>query len=349
MSPRLYRWLNHGTLVAGIGSIVAGVSITVFWPGALWFAPAAFGGGMVFIGISLVINAWWVARARVFDTLETLDRVTELYERIESEEAPADVPAEFEPRSRDDAKVLLFLSKFLPETQPPGWSRPIAPRGRTDWIIQAGDEQVIVAPRMRGEQTLAIRVAIVPPKGTAVPVSEERCREILSCLPGVTEWAEVEGPRARSSTRFWYGAADGMRPKFTDREIPDELPKPRGRAPSWMAVELRRHFPEKLPSDWGVPIAMANGMGWIFEAPPFVVMMGFCTIADRVKLIVTLIEGRGEKQTEEAAMSVLSKFRNVSEFVPEGDPEFPHMYLGELAAGGTQSWSKSGPPKVAPN
>lgn len=349
MSARLHRWLNHGVFGAGIGSIVAGVCFIVFHRGGIPVASVAFGGGMVFIGTSLLINAWWIARARAFDTLETLDHLTEVYERMESEDAAAAAgESVFEPRTRDEANALLFLSKFLPGTLPAGWTKPIAPRGRADWVFQAGREEVVLAPRVLGERTMTVRVAIVPPKGTTVPVSEERCREILGCLPGVSEWAEIDGPRARSSTRFWFGAPDGLRPKFTDRELPDHLPTPRGRPPSRMAIELRHYLPEKLPPDWGVPVALANGMGWMFEALPFAVLVGFCTVRDRVKLIVTLIGPHGEEQTEAAAMSVLTKFRNVCEFVPDGDPEFPHMYLADLAPGG-YAWPKSGGPEQAPN
>ena len=77
--------------------------------------------------------------------------------------------------------------------------------------------------------------------------------------------------------------------------------------------------------------------------------MGFCTVSERVKLIVTLIGPQGEEPNEVTAMSVLREFRNVREFVPEGDPEFPHMYLAELAPGGMYAWPKTDGPQQAPN
>jgi hypothetical protein len=76
---------------------------------------------------------------------------------------------------------------------------------------------------------------------------------------------------------------------------------------------------------------MANRDGCMFEAPPSLVLVGFCTVGERVKLIVTLIGQEGEERNEVAAMSVLREFRNVGEFIPEGDSEFPHLYLAELA------------------
>jgi hypothetical protein len=93
---------------------------------------------------------------------------------------------------------------------------------------------------------------------------------------------------------------------------------------------------------------MANGDGWMFEAPPFLALVGFCTVGRRVKLIMTLIGPEGE-HSEVDVMSVLREFPNVREFVPGGDSGFSHMYLAELALGGMYAWSKTGRTRQAPN
>lgn len=61
------------------------------------------------------------------------------------------------------------------------------------------------------------------------------------------------------------------------------------------------------------------------------------------------IAGGVEELTQVHALSVLREFRNVRELIPEGDPEFPHMYLAELAPDGMYAWRKAGGPEQGPN
>ncbi len=295
--------------------------------------------GLAAIGIAAFTMARRIVRRRPFETDEGVRRARRVYERILEERVHDDRPWPEEHGTLEQT-VLAYTRGFIPRSPPSGWSAPVAPLGGCDWTFTADGQDVLVQLDCRGVDAVCVRVTILPPEGTTEPPSDARCREVLGRLVGIRMWIELlgSGSGRLQSSRAWVGMPDEQ-PKGANGQLPERLPEVEGRVVSQTASELRRHLPEKLPRGWSVPVAMPSDDGWIFQAAPFVVMLGFRTVLDRTKLFVLLEPSAKRKHpvTWEEVIGVLRHLRNVRDFVPDGERKeraVPLSFTGEITRDG---------------
>lgn len=242
------------------------------------------------------------------------------------------------PERGPDVKRIYFMREFLPETPPPGWSVPVAPRGTNRWVVDTGDER-IVALLEQEAGLCAFRVTVA--RHDRAEITEARGLEILGHFRGVGEFVEGAQMTDRPSARTWIAIPRGLRPKW---RVPKAPPEPREPELSPHLVAARKYLPERVPKGWSVPIAITDDHGmdwkdgaWMMGAGEEVIIACLCTSKGRVKLAVTIFRGDGQEVGEATALELLRQFRGVLEFVQtdsseEGEEDAPKRctYLGEL-------------------
>jgi hypothetical protein len=245
-----------------------------------------------------------------------------------------------EPAERDrgpDTKRLYYMREFLPETPPPGWSVPAAPRGGDTWFVETADERIIAGLEVDGGLvTLRITVA----RHDRGELTDARSLEILGHFRGVGEFVEGAEMSDRPTARTWIAVPRGLRPKW---RVPKTPPEPRERELSPHLVAARKYLPERVPKGWSVPVAITDDHGmdwkdgaWMMGAGQEVIIACLCTSRGRVKLAVTIFRRDGDEVTEGTALELLRQFRGVLEFIQtdpsEDDEDGPPRctYLGEL-------------------
>lgn len=230
--------------------------------------------------------------------------------------------------------------EFLPEAPPPGWSIPIAPRGRDVWAVDTDAERIIAALEHEGGHW-ALRVTILR-HDSAEPPGDSRCAKILGEFRGVGEFIEGVPIDELPASRTWLAVPRGLRPKW---RVPNAPPEPCEPDLSPHLVAARKYLPEKVPRGWSVPVAITDDHGmewkdgaWMMGAGREVILACLCTSKGRVKLAVTIFRSDGKEVSEATALDLLRQFRGVLEFVQtdsseedlkEGDPP-RYTYLGEL-------------------
>jgi hypothetical protein len=241
----------------------------------------------------------------------------------------------------DHRERVLGARAVLPADPPAGWSKPILRRASATWTVETGSETVAVTLVKRGEIVHA-RV-IIAPLADAAAVADARCAEILRPMRDVTEFAESEPYPQWPQARVWLAV-------LRDTPLPIPVPKapPKAREPelSPHLVAARQYLPQKLPVGWSVPMAVTSTHGtewsdgaWAIGVEDQLVLAALVTSKGRVKLMVAIIRGDGERASESAALDVLRHFRGVLEFVETtGGDDVPGgmLYLGELPMSGTK-------------
>jgi hypothetical protein len=231
---------------------------------------------------------------------------------------------------------LYRLRDFLPEEPPSGWSVPFRLRDQDSWIMDAGDEGLMLRLERSGP-FWAVRAFITTRGGAPLP-SDGRCAEILGQLRGLGEWMECN-PGDCPATRVWLAFPRAQRPRF---RVPEGLPWPPEAAGNPALAAARKYLPDKLPEGWSLPVAVTgdHGTGWkkggwiMAVDETLMAIVALCTSEGRERLAVALFHRDGSEVGDAEAVDVLRHFRGVYEFAQSersADESFV-AYFGEISA-----------------
>jgi len=249
------------------------------------------------------------------------------------------------PLSRARRRRLAKAREHFPDPWPDDWSRPLSPPASVVWEIRAGD--VIAMPFVFEEATgFWLHVVLAAAGDPRERVSDDRAAAILGRFRGVGDFAEIAEPPKRlveayPGARGWIALPHDVAAKMVP---PPKLPAIREQPLNPHLAAVRRHFPEKLPFGWSVPLAVTevhdgwDQGGWLFHDDDACVIVMLTTSRGRVKLAVLIHHLDGSPVDEARAMDVLKHFRGITEFVQTetDDEDLPgaRAYLGELDATG---------------
>jgi hypothetical protein len=264
-----------------------------------------------------------------------------LADEPEPEKDDVDTPAE--PVVRQEARLrrLIHSRDFLPEEMPDGWSRPLSTGGSSRWRFESKAEACgLVVETGKGITTVRVFIAA---RGTAEPVIDARCVEILALVRHVGEFFEIEPAKDHPELRMFVTVPLGVLPRWP---VPQGIPSPRERVLSPHLVAARKYLPQKLPPGWSVPVAIGDDHGTEWKDGSWMIatdedrffIVSLVTSKGRVKLSVTFFWTDEIEVSEGEVAGMLRHFRGVLEFAQTEATEVEMIrtrtYLGEIAPEG---------------
>jgi hypothetical protein len=231
-------------------------------------------------------------------------------------------------------KNLEKVAEFLPESTPPGWTRPFSPIGTIGWLAFV-DRIAVFSWVVAYDVGYRLHVMLAPVDKR--PVANDRAAEILSHFRGVGHFAEIAEPPIRISEEYpdgrtWIALSHDA---IAAQPVPAKPPLVVDEPVNEYLAATRKFLPAKLPFEWSVPLALTEPYqgAWLIDDDDVCFIVCLLTSHDSAKLAVTIWHP-DERTVEPArAHSVLGHFRGIRGFVPTGGAEdIPgaQVYLGEI-------------------
>lgn len=247
-------------------------------------------------------------------------------------------------------KLMEHLAKafeFMPDPAAPGWKPFINPHGTRRWITLVDDKIMVAVSIAKDASGPRLVVGMHVERALDERVDAATALAILARFRNVGPFMDAgEIDRSvhahRPRQRFWIALSlstiAAWREKYAERAA--ARPKLTETVLDKWHVMVRRHLPERLPSDWSPPVALPGDDGlesgsWMFMADDLLVMALMVSDEGRTKLAVTVFSRDGEEVlNENDAMSVLRHFRGVREFVQvatgDDDAQRYRTFQGEV-------------------